>query len=90
MDAQVARQPSSRAADGTIIPVAYVRRGGRLAETSLPRHPLHKFDTNEHRQPARGVRSAASVSKRECVMRLTRSRSRDAGADRDLDSLLQR
>jgi thioredoxin reductase len=37
-------------ADGTIIPVVYVRRGGRLAETSLPPHPLHTFGTNEHRQ----------------------------------------
>jgi thioredoxin reductase len=37
-------------ADGTIIPVVYVRRGGRLVESSLPPHPLHAFDTNEHRQ----------------------------------------
>jgi hypothetical protein len=37
-------------ADGTIIPVAYVRRGGRLVENSLPPHPLHTFGTDEHRQ----------------------------------------
>jgi thioredoxin reductase len=37
-------------ADGTIIPVVYLRRGGRLVEHSLPPHPLHTFDTAEHRQ----------------------------------------
>jgi thioredoxin reductase len=37
-------------ADGTIIPVVYVRRGGRLVENSLPPHPLHAFGTDEHRQ----------------------------------------
>jgi thioredoxin reductase len=38
-------------ADGTIIPVVYLRRqGGRLVEHSLPPHPLHRFDTDEHRQ----------------------------------------
>jgi hypothetical protein len=37
-------------ADGTIIPVVYVRRGGRLAEHALPPHPLHTFDTDEHRR----------------------------------------
>jgi hypothetical protein len=37
-------------ADGTIIPVVYVRRGGRLVEHSLPPHPLHAFGTDEHRQ----------------------------------------
>jgi thioredoxin reductase len=37
------------AADGTIIPVVYVRRGGRLIENALPPHPLHIFDTDEHR-----------------------------------------
>jgi thioredoxin reductase len=37
-------------ADGTIIPVAYVRRGGRLLEQALPPHPLHAFDTDEHRR----------------------------------------
>jgi thioredoxin reductase len=36
-------------ADGTIIPVVYVRRAGRLVEQSLPPHPLHTFDTDEHR-----------------------------------------
>jgi thioredoxin reductase len=37
-------------ADGTIIPVVYVRRNGRLAEHALPPHPLHSFDTEEHRR----------------------------------------
>jgi hypothetical protein len=38
------------AADGTIIPVVYVRRGAHLVEHSLPPHPLHRFDTEEHRR----------------------------------------
>jgi thioredoxin reductase len=37
-------------ADGTIIPVVYVRRGGHLVEHALPPHPLHMFDTDEHRR----------------------------------------
>jgi thioredoxin reductase len=37
-------------ADGTIIPVVYVRRGGHLEEHALPRHPLHTFGTDEHRE----------------------------------------
>jgi len=37
-------------ADGTIIPVVYVRRGGRLEEHALPPHPMHTFDTDEHRR----------------------------------------
>jgi hypothetical protein len=37
-------------AEGTIIPVVYLRRGGRLAEHSLPPHPLHTFGTEEHRR----------------------------------------
>jgi thioredoxin reductase len=37
-------------ADGTIIPVVYVRRGGRLVESSLPPNPMHRFDTDEHRR----------------------------------------
>ena len=36
--------------DGTIVPVVYVRRSGRLVETSLPPHPLHSFATDEHRR----------------------------------------
>jgi thioredoxin reductase len=36
--------------DGTIIPVVYLRRRGRLVEHQLPRHPLHTFGTDEHRQ----------------------------------------
>ena len=37
-------------ADGTVIPVVYVRRGGRLVEHSMPPHPLHVFGTDEHRR----------------------------------------
>jgi hypothetical protein len=37
-------------ADGGIVPVVYVRRDGRLQEHSLPRHPMHAFLTDEHRQ----------------------------------------
>ena len=37
-------------ADGTIIPVVYLRQGGRLVEHPLPRHPLHTFGTDEHRE----------------------------------------
>jgi thioredoxin reductase len=37
-------------ADGTIVPVVYVRRGGRLMEHALPPHPLHQFNTDEHRR----------------------------------------
>ena len=37
-------------ADGTVVPVVYVRRGGRLVEHSMPPHPLHRFDTDEHRE----------------------------------------
>jgi hypothetical protein len=36
--------------DGTIIPVVYLRLGGRLVEHPLGRHPLHMFGTDEHRQ----------------------------------------
>jgi hypothetical protein len=38
------------AADGTITPVVYVRRGGHLVETGLPPHPMHAFGTDEHRR----------------------------------------
>lgn len=36
-------------ADGTIVPVVYVRVAGRLGEHVLPSHPLNAFDTDEHR-----------------------------------------
>ena len=45
--------PLARAAydaDGTIVPVVYVRRSGRLEEQALPPHPIHQFDTDEHRR----------------------------------------
>jgi thioredoxin reductase len=38
------------AADGAVTPVVYVHRGGRLAEHALPTHPVHQFDTDEHRR----------------------------------------
>jgi hypothetical protein len=37
-------------ADGTIVPVVYVRRSGHLSEHTLPPHPLHAFATEEHRR----------------------------------------
>ena len=37
-------------AEGTIIPVVYVRRAGRLVERAMPPHPLHGFNTGEHRE----------------------------------------
>lgn len=37
-------------ADGAIIPVVYVRQGRHLAEHALPSHPMHRFDTDEHRR----------------------------------------
>ena len=37
-------------AGGTVTPVVYLRQRGRLVEHSLPRHPMHAFDTDEHRQ----------------------------------------
>ncbi len=36
--------------DGTVVPVVYVRRGGRLVETTLPPHPMHSFATDVHRR----------------------------------------
>jgi len=36
-------------ADGTIVPVVYLRRAGRITEHHLPPHPLHAFDTDTHR-----------------------------------------
>jgi hypothetical protein len=37
-------------ADGTIIPVVYARHAGHLVERALPPHPLHTFDTDDHRR----------------------------------------
>jgi len=37
-------------AQATIVPVVYVRRGGRIAEHVLPPHPLYAFDSEEHRR----------------------------------------
>jgi thioredoxin reductase len=37
-------------ADGTVLPVVYVRRDGSLLEHSLSPHPLHEFGTDEHRR----------------------------------------
>jgi thioredoxin reductase len=35
-------------AGGAIVPVVYLRQRGRLVEHSLPGHPVHAFDTDEH------------------------------------------
>jgi thioredoxin reductase len=37
-------------ADGEVTPVVYTRRDGRLAEHALPTHPMHTFDTDDHRR----------------------------------------
>jgi thioredoxin reductase len=37
-------------AQATIVPVVYVRRGGRVAEHVLAPHPLYAFDGDEHRR----------------------------------------
>jgi thioredoxin reductase len=37
-------------AGGTIVPVVYLRQGGRLLEHTLPGHPMHLFRTDEHRR----------------------------------------
>lgn len=37
-------------ADGTVVPVVYVRHAGRLVEHALPPHPMHAFATDEHRR----------------------------------------
>jgi thioredoxin reductase len=37
-------------ARATIVPVVYVRRGGRVTEHVLPPHPLYAFDSEEHRR----------------------------------------
>jgi thioredoxin reductase len=36
--------------DGRIVPAVYLRRAGRLTEHVLPPHPLHTFDTDDHRR----------------------------------------
>ena len=58
-------------ADGTIVPVVYVRRAGALAEHLLPPHPLFTFDTQEHRaelaaclEPLLGGRDAVALRER--------------------------
>lgn len=37
-------------AEGAVYPVLYVRRDGRVEEHVLPGHPLHDFETAEHRR----------------------------------------
>jgi hypothetical protein len=34
---------------GRVVPAVYVRRAGKLTDHILPPHPLHEFDTDEHR-----------------------------------------
>ena len=41
-------------ADGRIVPVLYVRSGGRVDEHVLAPHPLHEFDGAEHRAELEG------------------------------------
>jgi thioredoxin reductase len=36
--------------NGAIVPVVYIRRSGHLSEYLLPPHPLHNFETEEHRR----------------------------------------
>jgi thioredoxin reductase len=50
-------------AAGAIVPVVYIRQGGRLVEHSLPKHPVHAFDTNEHRDEL-ALRLAPLVSRK--------------------------
>jgi thioredoxin reductase len=38
------------AADGTIYPAVYVRLQNRVSEHPLPPHPLHDYETEEHRR----------------------------------------
>jgi thioredoxin reductase len=37
-------------ADAGIVPVAYMRRGGRIGEHALPPHPLYAFEGEEYRR----------------------------------------
>jgi hypothetical protein len=37
-------------ADGAVYPVLYVRRAGHVVVHALPGHPLHDFETAEHRR----------------------------------------
>jgi hypothetical protein len=41
-------------ADGKIVPVLYVRTGGRVDEHVLAPHPLHEFDGAEHQAELEG------------------------------------
>jgi hypothetical protein len=41
-------------ADGKIVPVLYVRSGGRIDEHVLAPHPLHEFDGADHRAELAG------------------------------------
>jgi thioredoxin reductase len=41
-------------AQATIVPVAYVRQGGRIVEHVLPPHPLYAFEGDEHRRELEG------------------------------------
>src|SRR6476660_965919 len=48
-DLDPARGPRA-GAEGAVTPFAYVRRGGRLVEHTLPRDPQHWFGTDLHRR----------------------------------------
>ena len=55
-------------AEGAVYPVLYVRRDGAVAEHVLPGHPLHDFETAEHRRAMAsllaevGIDAAAQVA----------------------------
>jgi thioredoxin reductase len=49
------------AADGAVTPVVYVRRGGRLSEHALPPHPVHRFDTADHRRELEAIVAPSSA-----------------------------
>jgi hypothetical protein len=58
------------AADGTIIPVVYLRLGGHLVEHQLPPHPLHRFGTDEHRQQLAACLAPLLLSRKTSATRI--------------------
>jgi hypothetical protein len=51
-------------ARATLVPVAYARRGGRIEERALPPHPLHAFESDEHRRELEALLRACDASPR--------------------------
>jgi thioredoxin reductase len=37
-------------AQATIVPIAYLRKNGRVTEHALPSHPLYEFESDDHRR----------------------------------------